>query len=418
MPNTADRQPETAATAARWCAALLMAQFVAGKAARDGVYLAQFDVSKLPVIVLITAVVSILFALGWARVLRHVAPVRFLTWALLVSSLSWVGAWAMLPHFPLVTPVFVYLQVSVVGPLLGSGLWLIATERFDPRTARTVFARMLSSGTLGGLVGGLAAAGVAAVAGTRAVMLSLAAIGLVAVFQVAWLGRSARASHDETDLPAELAPAATQSGLVALARSPFLRDLALVVWLGTMSAALLDYLFKAQAQANSESLVQFFAWYYAATSVLVYAVQRGAHRAALERFGLAGTVAAPAVAVVVGGIAAVAAPGLASISAARGAEAIMRGSLFRAAYEIFFTPVSAGDKRAAKSIIDVAVDRLAEAGAAVIAFVIMLAVPRPDLLLPGLAVASSVGALVVARRLTRGYVSALERSLRAQAIAL
>jgi hypothetical protein len=29
-----------------------------------------------------------------------------------------------------------YLQVSGLGPMLGSGFWLIVTEHFDPHTAR------------------------------------------------------------------------------------------------------------------------------------------------------------------------------------------------------------------------------------------------------------------------------------------
>ena len=46
---------------------------------------------------------------------------------------------------------------------------------------------------------------------------------------------------------------------------------------------------------------------------------------------------------------------------ARGAESIFRGSLFRAGYETLYTPIPAADKRAAKSIIDVAFDRMGDA---------------------------------------------------------
>ena len=46
---------------------------------------------------------------------------------------------------------------------------------------------------------------------------------------------------------------------------------------------------------------------------------------------------------------------------ARGGESVFRGSLFRAGYELFYTPIPAAEKRAAKSIIDVAFDRLGDA---------------------------------------------------------
>ena len=46
--------------------------------------------------------------------------------------------------------------------MLGSGFWLIASERFDPHTARQQFGHITGLGTLGGLVGALVAERVAA----------------------------------------------------------------------------------------------------------------------------------------------------------------------------------------------------------------------------------------------------------------
>ena len=43
---------------------------------------------------------------------------------------------------PDVAAVVVYLQISGVGPMLGSGFWLIATERFDPHTAKRRFGQI------------------------------------------------------------------------------------------------------------------------------------------------------------------------------------------------------------------------------------------------------------------------------------
>ena len=54
-------------------------------------------------------------------------------------------------------------------------------------------------------------------------------------------------------------------------------------------------------------------------------------------------------------------PGLRSIIVARAGEAVFRGSLFRSGYELFYTPIPVSEKRAAKSLIDVGVDRLGDA---------------------------------------------------------
>src|SRR6187399_729731 len=153
MPTA--KPPDQATLAARWCAALLMAQFVGGRAARDALYLAHMPVATLPAVVLASAVTSVVLALAWSRLIARIAPERFLVAALLAGSALFVTLWLLFPVAPRVAAVLMYVQVTVLGPLLGSGLWLMASERFDPRTARAAFARMVSAGTVGGLVGGL-----------------------------------------------------------------------------------------------------------------------------------------------------------------------------------------------------------------------------------------------------------------------
>ena len=419
MPAASARDRATLA-AGQWCAALLMAQFVGGRAARDALYLANMPVATLPAVVLASAVASAIVALAWSRLLTRVTPVRVLVTVLLCVAALFVAVWILFPYAPRAAAIAIYLQVTVFGPLLGSGLWLVASERFDPRTARTAFARMVAAGTVGGLVAGLATERSAAAWGPLSVLLLLAATSVIAAYGMHRLGADA-------SRPGAVRPASPvtrgDSGMRVLARTPFLRNLAVLVFLSAVAVTMLDFLFKSQAVAtfgSGESLFRFFAWYYAAAGVILFLVQIAAHDFALNQLGLARTMMAPAVAVVVGGLGAVVFPNLAAVTVARGAESVLRGSLFRTTYEIFFTPVSAGDKRAAKALIDVGVDRVGEgAGAVLIALVVAgLAVSfhYPTLLV--LAIAASIGGLVVATRLTSGYTEALARSLREQAIAL
>src|SRR5439155_843736 len=74
--------------------------------------------------------------------------------------------------------VLVYLHISGLGPLLGSSFWLIASDRFDPRTAKQRFGQIQGAGTLGGILGGAIAYEVAAALGVRAMLPVLAALNL------------------------------------------------------------------------------------------------------------------------------------------------------------------------------------------------------------------------------------------------
>src|SRR5262249_39796598 len=137
---------------------------------------------------------------------------------------------------------------------------------------------------------------------------------------------------------------AHQSGLRVIADAPHLRRIVALVVLGTTGAALLEYLFKAKAVATfgpGDHLLRFFAIYYAATSLLTFAIQVLSSRSVLQRFGVALTTSAPSIAVLAGVLASLAAPGLGGALVARAGESVFRGSWFRAGYELLFTPLPA-----------------------------------------------------------------------------
>jgi ATP:ADP antiporter, AAA family len=421
----ASASQRTAVMTAMLCAAAVTAQFIAGKAVRDALYLANLEVTSLPAMVMATAVVSIGLVVVTSKGLREVSPAAFVPIAFILSATMLLLEWLLLPWAPRAAAILVYLQVSGIGPLLGSGFWLIATERFDPHTAKKRFGQIAGAGTLGGLVGGFVAERVGSVFGVAAMLPVLAAASLLC----AWVIRRLAVSHKRAtaaraaDVAAELAPESPRPGLRVLREAPYLQNLAGLVLLGTLGAALLDYLFKAQAVTafgRSEGLIRFFAFYYSATSLITFALQTSSARFSLERLGLAATTGTPSIAVLVGGIAGLIAPGLPSLVAARGSESIFRGALFRSAYELFYTPMPPAERRAAKSLIDVGVDRFGDAmGGGVIQLVLILLAPASQYAaILAVAIGCACIALFLARRLNRGYIQTLERSLLNRALEL
>jgi hypothetical protein len=405
------------------CAAAVSAQFIAGKATRDALFLANLEVTALPLMVIATAGFSILLVAFSSQTLRRVSPTTFVPVAFFVSAALFMAEWALTWLAPAVAAQAVYLQVSGLGPMLGSGFWLIATEHFDPHTARLHFGRIAGVGTLSGLGGALVAERVAALYGVPAMLPVLAVLNVVCGWQIRRLARETQPSGvTAIDSATELAAESPQSGLRALADTPYLRTLAALVLLGTMAATLADYVFKVEAVetlGRGESLLRFFAAYYAVTSLLAFVVQTAAGAAILEKLGLALTTSTPSLALCTGGLVAIAFPGLPGVLLARGAESVFRGSLFRTGYEIFYTPVPASEKRAAKSIIDVGFDRLGDAiGGGLVRLFLLLPAANQYTAILATAVMSGGLALIVARRLTRGYIETLERSLLNRAVEL
>ena len=144
----------------------------------------------------------------------------------------------------------------------------------------------------------------------------------------------------------------------SVADSPHLRHLAALVLLGTTGAALVEYLFKARAVRDVRPRRSSAAFFRAllrrnqprhasppdapepgrCSSGSAWGCRRARRRSRCS------PAASPRLL----------APGFGSVLVARAGESIFRGSWFRSWYELFYTPIPAAEKRAAKSVIDVA----------------------------------------------------------------
>jgi ATP:ADP antiporter, AAA family len=113
--------------------------------------------------------------------------------------------------------------------------------------------------------------------------------------------------------------------------------------------------------------MRFFGLFYAGTALVAFLIQATLGRAVLARMGLGGSVASHPVLVGAAGLLGFVVPAPWRAIFPRGLDVTLRSSIFRAGYELFYTPLTEGAKRAAKSTVDVSVDCLGKgAGAAVI----------------------------------------------------
>ena len=400
-------------------AAAVTAQIVSGKATRDALFLTSLDYTTLPTMLIATSVFSLLLVALNARAARRLVPSTLVPAAFAASGVLFLVEWLVRPLAPVPTAVAVYLHISSAGPLLASGFWLVSTERFDPYTAKRKFGQIAGMGTLGGLAGALVAERVGATLGAPALLPFLALLQFGCAILVRQLARSLEpwpvVAEPTGTTTRSGGGASERSGLRVVAEAPHLRQLAYVVLLGTTSAALLDYLFKAQATetfGRGDQLLRFFAVYYAATSVLTFIVQVSSARPMLERFGIALSAGAPSLALFAGTAINLLLPGFASLTAARSAEAVFRGSLFRTGYELFYTPMRSEEKRAAKAIIDVGFDRVGDAiGGTLVRLMLLLAPAFQANAILLLGAVGSAAAIVASLRLKNGYMQTLQSSL-------
>jgi hypothetical protein len=198
-------------------------------------------------------------------------------------------------------------------------------------------------------------------------------------------------------------------------RAPFLRLIVLFALVGAVVDAIVDFLFKAEAQARFEggsALLTAFALFHTGMSLTSFALQALAARGALRNLGIAGTASLRPALTAAGTAVGAFAPGFALAVFARGSHEALTNSLHRSAYELLFTPLPETEKRRAKALIDVGVDKAGSlAGSALVAATVAVLPHGGNRALFGAAALLSIAALALVRPLHRGYVRTLERSL-------
>lgn len=406
---TADARAAGAAVAA--CTTIITFQ-LAGKATRDALFLSTFSVAYLPAMEIGAAALSAVVTVGMGRVMLR-GPARLIPRLFALSALLLLAEWLLGLQSRQSAAVLVYFHYSALGALLVSGFWAIVNERFDPRTARRAIGRITAGGSIGGLLGGLLSERVGAVLPLTAMLPILAVLHFLAAGLVLGIGHGGT-GRPPTDEPREPEEPVLRAGRV-LRNSSYLMGLALLVALTSSAEGVLDYVFKARASAAStsgEDLLRFFAAFYTGTALLGILIQVTALRSILAHRGVAQSVSILPAGVSIGAVGAFLVPGVIPVLLARGAELVLRNSVFRAAYELLFTPVAPPEKRVTKLLLDVGAARVGDiAGAALILCALALPGSGAVRILLALTFAISVAALFVARRLHRGYVAALAGSL-------
>ena len=417
-PTRAEALDRKAAAAAALAAFLLIANQVASRAVRDALFLSAFDVTALPLAMGAAALAALAGAETLSLALTRRSPARVVPVAGTVSALL-LGVWYALGLvWPAAAAVLVYLHVAAFGGALVSGFWSLVNERFDPHTARKVVGRIGTGATAGGMAGGALAWVASQLLPLGAAVLLLVVLGLLAA---ATLRRTHSGEAAAATAPTEpQAPAPIAAAI--LLRNPHLRNVALLVFLGAITEALVDFQFKAQASERFVSgprLLGAFAAFHTVMGVLSLGLQALLSRATLRQLGIAGTLALRPLLTAASSLAAAFAPRFETATLARGAHESLTNSLFRSAYELLYTPVPEAEKRRVKTVVDVSIDKVgALVGSAAVALVLAVMPARAESLIFALAVFVSLLALGLSPSLHRGYVQTLEQSLLAGRVRL
>ncbi len=404
--TTHDDRPG-AARIATISALIVVATFVAGKAARDAILLSHFSIRYLPLFIGIAAVLSFPVILIAGRLMSRFGPARLVPVLNVVSAGFAIGEWLLLGSYPRVIAVMVFIHLSTASAVLVSGFWSIVNERFDVQTAKRHIGRVGMGATLGGILGGVVAERTAVYLQPDMILLVLAGLQVVCAGALFVFGRGAKL--DAVEPPSE----GTWTALRHAAKAPLFRNVGVIVVLGAVAAGLIDYVFKADivAVSSQHELLRSLAVFHTITNILTAVVQVSVCGPIIARIGVPRSVATLPATITAFSLVALVLPIPMSAAFARAAELVTRNSVYRSSYELLYAPLPEERKRPTKVVLDVGADKIGDIlGAQLVGLIVFVAIDVRAMLLLA-AVITGVLALFVAMRLPSSYTKALEESL-------
>jgi AAA family ATP:ADP antiporter len=346
---------------------LLMLSYSIARPATESLFLEAHSSDELPLVWLLVAVAAGVAVVGFARLLARLELARLLGYSSLATGLALVGLLgARQADVPFVHyALYVWKDIYVV--LLVETFYCYANAVFPIRTARWVYGLFGIVASLGSLTGNLAVGALAQHIGSAnalwAVLPVTILVWLICLPLSKYAGRERR--DDEAD--EQIAPNFTES-LRVVKGSSYLLLLVVLIAVVQVAVNLIDYEFNTiveEAYPDTDQRTAVIGQVYAVLSVATVAF----HSLTGPVLRLAGV---PLVLLLVpvllgSGLGAYAlAPRFLTIAIVKVASKCFDYTIFRAAKEMLYIPLSYSEKTQGKSIVDVLTYRVAKGGASLV----------------------------------------------------
>ena len=398
------------------------------KVVRDSLFLSRFPITQLPYVYLLAALLAGVVIGIYSRYTSRLSLSQVILGSHAVIISNVIIFWLLITFYDFGWILYAYYMWSaVVGLILVAQFWTFANEMFTPRDGKRLFGIITAGGTLGGMAGGILANWAVSFLFGANQLLWFIVVLFAGAYGVAYVSLAKRETflgiNPAREGPTKETGVQDLSGVVGtVLGSRYLQTIGAVIFVSVVVSTLIDYQFKAtakEAYLSADALAGFFGSYYAWLSVVTLVMQLWLSGKVLMGLGLTPSLLILPFALLAGSIGFLAWPGLVAATATRMGEASLRTSINQSGVQILYLPVPDSIKKKVKVFMDVTVERLGDAVAAIVILFLSLGLGRGEITLLSY---FSVGLIFIwiAIVLTahRGYVDTLRRGLAYREVSL
>jgi AAA family ATP:ADP antiporter len=348
-------------------ACVTMVTYALASGASQSLFISAYGAKNLPWAWLAVAVGSAMVTYALTRAAKHVDLVRLFGRSCFISAVSLSAlliahAWGV-PH----TSFALYVWKDVYIIVLVELFWTFANVAFGLRSAPRIYGYFCAAGSLGSVSGGLVLGPLGQVFGTANMMWLI--LPMLAV-----LGGGTMALAGRVHVPHAQGEQETEDEDVAIKfwHNPYLMWLAALVALAQVMITLTEFRFSHMLEAmlivegDRTSMIGLVSAITNSLSLLVQLVSPQI----FALFGMPRTLLALPWLLSITFLSTLQAPGLLTTSACQIAGKTVDYSLFRAAKEMLYIPLSYAEKTQGKALVDILIYRIARGGASMLLLVL------------------------------------------------
>lgn len=352
--------------------ALVVASFLLAKPIRNGLFLREYGPYALVyAYAAVPLVLTVVVPLG-GRIAARIGQRATTVAALWFFCANVLVMWALFRFADIRSlPGVLYVWVNCYGVIAPVQAWSLVSSMFDTRQAKRLFGFVGAGASLGAIAGGLLGRFlIGPIGGTVNLLLVLAALiaGAAAIVSAA-----IRRMPRRTARPAPAGPTLNRpltDSVLAISRTTYVRLITAIVFLVAIATQWISFQFSLVADArfdgDADRLTHFFSSFNVYMGSAAFALQMLATGPFLRRFGMTVTIMLLPAALFTGAALILIVPAFWAVLLTAGFDQGLRFSLDKATYELLYLPLTVRQRAQLKAVIDIVVNRAADALGAVL----------------------------------------------------